>query len=322
MVGGPSPVGPFLLKRLLSGLITLWLLATIVFCLVHIIPGNVGRSILGNTAPESNVVAYNKKLGTDKPLLVQYKKSMTGLITLKFGESFKSGIAVRKIIGPALFRSGKLAALALILTIPLSLFGGVYAARRQDKFSDRTIVVTGLATSSTPEFVTAALLMTVFCVNWKIGKVFADPPARASVVTQLRYLIFPAIAMAIVYIGYIVRMARAGVIGALQTDYARTATMKGLSKGRVMRGHILRNALAPTITVISAQMGYLFGSILGVELVFNYHGIGSILADAVGNHDIPILEGGVLAVGLVYMVSTLMADLLIAFLNPRVRLEA
>jgi peptide/nickel transport system permease protein len=128
--------------------------------------------------------------------------------------------------------------------------------------------------------------------------------------------------MAIVYLGYIVRMARAGVIGALQTDYARTATMKGLSKGTVMRRHLLRNALAPTITVISAQMGYLFGSIVGVELVFNYAGLGSVLRDAVGNKDIPILSGGVLAVGIVYMISTLMADLLIAFLNPRIRLES
>lgn len=315
-------MGRFIFKRVMSAIVTLWLLATIVFLLVHVIPGNVGRAILGNTAPESNVVEYNHKIGTDRPLATQYATSLKNLVTLQFGDSYKSGVAVRNIIGPAIFRSGKLAALALILTVPLAIAGGIFAARRQDKLADRVIVVSGLATSSTPEFVTAAILSSLFCVTLPWGKVFANPPPQASLITQLHYLIVPAIAMAIVYLGYIVRMARAGVISALQTDYARTATMKGLSKSRVMRRHILRNALAPTITVVSAQIGYLFGSIIGVEIVFNYAGLGSILRDAVGNHDIPILEGGVLAVGIVYMLSTFLADVLIALLNPRVRLEA
>jgi len=129
------------------------------------------------------------------------------------------------------------------------------------------------------------------------------------------------LAMVVAYFGYIMRMSRAGVINGLQSDYARTATMKGLSKGQVMRKHILRNALAPTITVISVQIGYLFGGIIGVERVFNYHGIGSLMLTAVTARDVPVLQAAVLVVGLIYMVSTLLADLLIAFLNPRVRLE-
>jgi len=183
------------------------------------------------------------------------------------------------------------------------------------------VVMTGLASSSIPEFVTAALLVSVFCVTWKLGRVFANPPPGTSLVGQLRYLLTPAIAMAIVYFGYIARMTRAGVITALQSDYARTASMKGLSRGRVMRQHILRNALAPTITVISAQIGYLFGGIIGVERVFAYAGLGTTMLSAVQSKDIPVLSGAVLMVGIIYMFSTLAADLLIAFLNPRVRLE-
>ena len=129
-------------------------------------------------------------------------------------------------------------------------------------------------------------------------------------------------AMVIAYFGYIARMTRAGVISALQSDYTRTATMKGLSSSQVMRRHVLRNALAPTITVISVQIGYLFGGIIGVEKVFNYAGLGSTMLIAVGAKDIPVLQGAVLIVGIVYMLSTLLADLLIAYLNPRVRLEA
>ena len=314
-------MGRYLLRRLASAVVTLWLLATIVFLIVNVIPGDVGRRVLGPFALKEDVARFNHQIGTDRPLLNQYFTSIRRVFTLDFGNSYVSGDLVRKIIYPALFRSGKLAVLAFVITIPVSIAAGIFAARRQDKVSDRVVVNTGLATSSIPEFVTAAVLMSIFGVHWKLGKVFADPPTGTSVIGQLQYLLLPALAMVIAYFGYIARMSRAGVINGLQSDYARTATMKGLSKGQVMRRHILRNALAPTITVISVQIGYLFGGIIGVEKVFNYHGLGSTMLSAVISKDIPVLQGAVLLVGIVYMVSTLLADVLIAFLNPRVRLE-
>jgi peptide/nickel transport system permease protein len=211
-----------------------------------------------------------------------------------------------------------LALLAFVLTIPVSIFAGVVAARRQDKLTDRAIVNLGLASSSIPEFVSAAVLLALFCVHWKIGKAFANPPPGTPLLEQFSYLLMPALAMALAYFGYLARMTRAGVISALQSDYVRTATMKGFTQGQVMRKHILRNALAPTITV---QIGYLFGGIIGVEKVFNYNGLGSTMLIAAKNRDIPLLQGAVLLVGVIYMLSTLLADLLIAFLNPRVRLD-
>jgi peptide/nickel transport system permease protein len=314
-------MGRYLLRRLLSALVTLWLLATIVFAIVNVLPGDVGRKVLGPFAPKEEVFAFNHRLGTDRPLLRQYLSSMKNLFTLHFGDSYQSGAKVTSIIFPALLRSGKLALLAFIITIPISLAAGIFAARRQDRLADRAVVTLGLATSSIPEFVTAAVLMSIFCVHWKIGHVFADPPDGTSLIGQVPYLIWPAMAMVVAYFGYIARMTRAGVITALNSDYARTATMKGLSKNEVMRKHIMRNALAPTITVISVQIGYLFGGIIGVEKVFNYSGLGSTMLRAVGAKDIPVLQGAVLLVGIIYMTSTLIADLLIAFLNPRVRLE-
>ena len=314
-------MGRFLLRRLASAVVTLWLLATIVFLIVNVIPGNVGRRVLGPFALKEDVARFNHQIGTDRPLLTQYFSSIRRVFTLDFGNSYVSGDLVRKIVYPALFRSGKLALLAFVITIPVAIAAGIFAARRQDKVADRVVVNTGLATSSIPEFVTAAVLMSIFCVHWKLGRVFADPPSGTSVIGQLRFLLLPALAMVIAYFGYIARMSRAGVIHGLQSDYARTATMKGLSKGQVMRRHILRNALAPTITVISVQIGYLFGGIIGVEKVFNYHGLGSTMLSAVISKDIPVLQGAVLLVGIIYMISTLLADVLIAFLNPRVRLE-
>ncbi len=315
-------MGRYVLRRLASGLITLWLLATIVFIIVNVLPSNVGRQILGPFAPQEQVDALNTQLGLNRPLIAQYLTSMRRVFTLNFGDSFVSGQSVNSIIFPALWRSGKLALLAFIFTIPVSILAGIIAARKQDKFTDRAIVNVGLATSSIPEFVSAAVLLSVFCVHWKIGKVFANPPDGAGILEQIRYLFTPALAMAVAYFGYIARMTRSGVIAAQHSDYARTATMKGLSSQQVMRRHVLRNALAPTITVISVQIGYLFGGIIGVEKVFNYSGLGSTMLIAVGKKDIPVLQGAVLLVGIIYMLSTLGADLLIAVLNPRVRLEA
>jgi peptide/nickel transport system permease protein len=313
-------VRKFILQRLASIVVTLWLLATIVFMLVSVLPGDVGRKVLGPTAPKEDVAAFNAQLGTDQPLFEQYVKSMKRVFTLDFGTSYQTRSSVSDIIFPARWAFGKLAVLAFIFTIPISIFAGISRFSPRDKLASRhrqrrsRIVID-------PEFVTAAVLLAVFAVELGWGKAFANPPDGTSLFGQLEYLWLPAMAMAIAYFGYIARMTRAGVITALNADYTRTATMKGMSSSQVMRRHILRNALAPTITVISVQIGYLIGAVIGVERVFNYSGLGSTMLGAVGAHDVPVLQGAVLLVGIVYMLSTLLADLLIAFLNPRVRLE-
>ena len=311
----------FILNRVASMVITLWMLATIVFLLVNVLPGDVARKVLGPTARAEDVERLTQTLGTDKPLLTQYFTSMKKLVTFDFGDSYQFGTPVLDLVLPALGRSAKLAALAFVITIPISVAAGVFAARRQDKLPDRVVVNAGLASSSIPEFVTASVLLAVFAVQFKLGKVFANVPEGTGLIGQLDYLLLPALAMVVSYFGYIARMSRAGVINSLQSDYTRTATMKGLSQGQVMRRHVMRNAMAPTITVISVQIGYLFGGIIGVEKVFNYAGLGTTMLNAVGKKDIPVLQTSVLIVGIVYMASTLLADLLIAALNPRIRLE-
>lgn len=311
----------YILKRFGLALVTLWLLATIVFVIVNVLPSNVGRQVLGPFAPPQQVADYNVKLGLTDPLFEQYGRSLKNVATLDFGDSYSTGEEVSPKIGKALFRSAKLAGLALILTVPIGILAGAIAARRRDKFADRFIVMTGLATSSIPEFVTAAILLSVFCIKLDWFEAFATPPAGTPVLSQYRYLLMPALSMAIVYFGYIARITRAGVINALEADYSRTAVMKGLATRTVMSRHVMRNALGPTISVVGVQIGYLFGGIIGVERVFNYSGLGSEMLNAIGNYDLPVLQAAVLVVGIVYMVATLAADLLIAWLNPRVLLE-
>jgi peptide/nickel transport system permease protein len=315
-------MGRFLGRRLLLSLITIWLLVTIVFFIANVLPNDVGRTILGPFAPQESVDALNDKLGTSRPLIVQYVDTLVGVVTLDFGQSFVNGQDVLPQLAAAIGRSAKLAGLALVITIPLAIAAGLYAARRRDKKSDRAIVLAGVTSSSIPEFVTGTVLVVVVGVQLKLLPVLATPPPNADIPTQIRYLLMPAIAMAIVYFGYIARMTRAGTIDVLQSDYTRTAAMKGLTTGQTMRKHVLRNALIPTVAVIAVQVGNLFGGIIAVEKIFNYNGMGQTMLFAAQRKDLPMLTAGVIIIGIVYMLATLTADMLTAWMNPRIRLDA
>jgi peptide/nickel transport system permease protein len=312
----------FIARRLIFALVTLWLLATIVFVIAYVLQNDIGRTILGPFAPQESVNALNERLGVNDPLIEQYARAMTNLLTLNFGESFQYRTPVAPMLGAAMLNSAKLAGLALLITVPLSVIAGLLAARRRDTAVDRTIVLFGVTASSIPEFVTGTVLVVIVGVQLGWLPVLATPPRGADPLTEIRFLLMPALAMAIVYFGYIARMARAGTIDVLESDYTRTAVMKGLTTGQTMRRHVLRNALGPTVAVIGVQIGYLFGGIIAVEKIFNYNGMGLLMLFAAQRKDIPILTAGVIVVGIVYMLATLIADLIIAWMNPRIRLES
>jgi len=243
-------------------------------------------------------------------------------LTFDFGDSFALNKPVSTVVGEAFVRSLKLAGYALVLTIPLSIAAGVFAARRKDRLADRTVVTLGLASSSIPEFVSSVILQATIGVALGWFHVVGRAPAGSSIATQISYLTLPAIALVIVYFGYIARMTRAGVITALDADFTRTAVMKGLSNRQVLRRHVLRNGLQPTVSVIGVQIGYVLGSLVAIELVFNYPGLGVTIVNAASQKDLPVLQAGVLLVAIVYMLATLAADLVLAWMNPRARLEA
>jgi peptide/nickel transport system permease protein len=312
----------YVLRRMALAVVTLLLLSLIVFAIANVLPQDVGRAILGPFASEEAVAALNHQLGTDKPLVVQYLRLLRGIVTFDFGTSYQSGQPVRELIATTLANSSKLAILALSLTVPLGVVGGVFAALRKGRIADRVIVTLGLAGSAIPEFVTSTFMIFLLGLKLNVLPVLATWPEGSSLGTQIYYLLMPALSLVLVYFGYIARMARAGTITALDADYTRTATMKGLSKVAVLRRHVLRNALLPTISVIATQTGYLFGGLLAVELIFNVNGVGRLLVTAAKAKDLPVLSAGVLVIGVIYMIATLLADLLISWLNPRIRLGA
>jgi len=214
----------------------------------------------------------------------------------------------------------KLGALAFVIVVPLSILGGVVSALNYGRAPDRIISVTGLSATTVPEFVSGIVVLVIFGVELKWFPVSASAGPGASAGSQLYHLILPVIPLVLILFGYIARMTRAGTVEALESDYARTATLKGLKRSVVIRRHVLRNSLLPTITVIATQVGYLIGGLVVVETLFNYNGIGKLIFTAATGKDFPMLEAGVLTIGVVYMVATLIADILYTMLNPRLRL--
>lgn len=312
----------FIARRLALSLITLFLILVAVFALTRVFPSDPARQLAGPFASEERVASLSESLGLNDSLPTQFGRLLLDVVTLDFGESFSQpGVRVLELIRPALWNSAKLVLLSLLLTLPISIFGGILAARKKDTVIDRSIVSLGLASASIPDFVSGVLLQ--FLIGSKLGWLpsISNPPQDAGFFTSLRYILLPAIAIVFVYFGYIARITRAGAITAFESDYTRTAFMKGLSSGEVIRTHVLKNALQPTVAVTGTQMGYLFGGLVGLEVVFNYPGLGGLIFKAATAPDFPLLQAGVLAVAIIFMLSTLVADLIIAWMNPRARLN-
>ena len=293
------------------------------FATAQLLPGNVGRSVLGRDASEEAVAQYNREHGTDRSAVVQYVDWLGGAVQGDLGTSLvPPEPPVWDVVRPALVNSAKLAVYAFLLVVPLGLLGGIFAGLRVGRPTDRTITVVGLSLAVVPEFVTGLVLILGFSIWLGWLPVTAQWEPGAGALTQVEHLTLPAIALAIVLFGYIARITRAGVVEALDADYTRTAYLKGLPRSTVIRRHVLRNALMPTIAVVATQVGYLFGGLVAIEFLFNYQGLGLMVLQAAEQKDFTLLTAGVLVVGVVYLVFTLLADILFAMLNPRIRFAA
>ena len=313
----------FIARRLLLALITLAILLVIVTLIPNIAPGDPARKIAGGTASPERLIEVTESLGLRDSVATQLKDLSVSVVTLDFGESFSvaSGEPVMSLVYTALWNSAKLVTLSLIIMVPLAILGGLFPAYKKDTWIDRTIVNTGLAFSAIPDFVAGVFLLAFLAVPFEFFKVQANPPPDAGFFTQIQHLLLPAIAVLMVYFGYIARITRAGTITSLDADYTRTAFMRGLSTREVFRKHVARNALQPTVAVLGTQLGYLFGGMVALEIVFGYSGMGNLIIRAVDRADYPVLRAGVLTVAIIYMLATLAADLLIAWMNPRARIS-
>jgi peptide/nickel transport system permease protein len=291
----------------------------IVFAGGQLLPGDVGRAILGPLADARAVANLNHELGVDRPLLVQYWDWISHFVTGDMGQSHMFRRPVAPFIMEALANSLKLGAVAFLIVVPLGILAGVWSALHVGRAVDRIISVAGLSATVVPEFVSGIVLILIFGVWLRWLPINANWPAGADVFTQIYFLLLPSLPLTLVLFGYIARMARAGTVEALDADYTRTAVLKGLPRRVVIRRHVLRNALLPTITVIATQVGYLIGGLVVVEVLFHYQGVGSLIFKAARGKDFPMLEAGILTIGIIYTIATLLVDLLYSVLNPRIR---
>jgi peptide/nickel transport system permease protein len=275
--------------------------------------------MLGPFADQRAVDILNHEMGTDRALLVQYGDWISGFVLGDLGWSYAYRAPVAPFIATAVTNSAKLALVAFCLVVPLGIAGGVIAALNRGRLADRTISVVGLSATIVPEFVSGIVLILIFGVWLRWFPISATWPANSGGATQLYYLILPSLPLVLILFGYIARMARAGTIEALDAEYTRTAILKGLSYRVVIWRHVLRNALLPTISVIATQTVYLIGGLVVIEILFHYQGIGSLIYTAANKKDFPMLQAGVMVVGALFAVASLMADLLYASLNPRIR---
>jgi peptide/nickel transport system permease protein len=309
-----------LARRLASIAIVLLVVSFTVFAITQILPGNAAVMILGEYATPGQREALELELGLDRPWWVQYFAWLAGIATGDWGRSMRLTQPVSFLVIEAASRSLALAAAVLLLVCCIAIPLGVLAALRRGGPIDLAAGLFAYAGVAVPEFVTATLLL-VWLAAPDTGILpaggyvpFADNPAQF-----FRHLALPTMALALVLTAHIARQVRSEMTDVLETDYIRTARLKGLGASDVVWRHALRNAMAPAIAVISLDVGYLLGGILVVEEVFAWPGLGRLLIFAVQNRDLPLIQAGTLVLAATYAVTNLLSDLAIAALDPRVR---
>jgi len=313
-------MGRFIVRRLGFMVLTVILASAIIFIATQVLPGDVATMMLGRFATPEAKQELREELGLNRPAIVQYGTWLGGFVTGDWGQAISSGnVDVRPLIFERLGNSAMLAALAFLIYVPLGILFGLIAALRRNSWLDQTISIGSLAFIGLPEFVTGLVLITVFAIQlgWLPAQSAIAPDT--GFIEAFPYLILPAITVSLANLAYIIRMTRSSTVDVLQTDYVRTADLKGLSPRKVLFTHVLRNALLPTVTVIAIGIGWLIGGLIVTESVFGYPGIGRLLLFAIQRRDVELIQATTLLIVIVFSVSNLIADILYAYLNPRIR---
>jgi peptide/nickel transport system permease protein len=310
----------FISRRLSYGLITLLATSIIVFVMSEVVPVDPARSILGQYTTPANVAQLRLKMGLDRPLVERYFNWLTKSLRGDLGDSFRLGVAVRPLLFARLRNSLYLAALGLLILIPVSLVSGVLSGLTEGHWPDIVISVFSLFTTSLPEFASGILLIIIFAWWLKIlpgnslpGSEDGNPLATPII------LVLPALTLALGQYCYVTRITRVSMSKVMRSAYIRTAILKGLPLRTVIFRHALRNALLAPITIVTTNLGYMVGGLIIIESVFSYPGLGRLFAGAAVFNDIPLLEASAMLGVIMAVGSQLLADILYGYLNPLIR---
>src|ERR1700678_4336745 len=301
----------YLIQRVLYTLPVVWLVVSLVFLLIHLVPGDPVLQMLGEGAPATDIKATRHAYGLDVPLGQQYLNYWRGILHGDTGKSLRLNQNVGHIIAQAYPETLELTLAALIVALALSVPAGVRSAQRRNRWDDRLLSVVSLFGLSFPNFALGPILILFFAI--KLGVL----PVSGS--GTLAHLVLPAITMGGALAAILTRMVRTSMLEELSQDYIRTARAKGLPERTVVYRHALRNAMIPIITVLGLQCGALLAGAIVTEKIFSWPGIGRLTIDAISSRVYYLVQGCILAIGLTYVAVNFLTDVLYSVANPRIR---
>jgi len=319
-VGRRGGILGFIVRRLLLGLLVLFLVSIVVFAATQALPGDPARAILGRTATPASLAALREQLHLNEPVVQQYFTWITGLLHGDLGTSLAAQVPVTTLLAGRLLNTAFLVLCAGLISIPLSIAIGSYAALRRDRAFDVGTSVGTLLFAALPEFVVGVTLVVLFAttVLHVLPAISLIPPGTKPW-TQPKEMILPTLTLVLAVTPYVSRIMRASMIEVLESDYVEMARLKGLPERIVIRRHALPNALGPTFQVIAINLAYLAGGVIVVEYIFNYAGIGGALRDAVSTRDLPVVQALAMLIATLYVVLNLLADIATILVTPRLR---
>lgn len=300
-----------LLTRALYTLPVLWLVVSVVFLLIHLVPGDPIEQMLGEGAPVADVAATRHLYRLDLPLRQQYIEYWKGVLHGDLGPSIRFNRSVSSLILHRYPYTLQLTVAALLIAILISIPAGVRSAQQRGRWDDKLLSVVSLFGLSFPNFALGPILILFFAI--KLGLL----PVSGS--GSLAHLVLPAVTMGTAMAAILTRMVRTSMLEELGQDYIRTARAKGLPERTVVYRHALRNAMLPVLTVLGLQFGALLAGAIVTEKIFSWPGIGRLTIDAIGNRDYFLVQGCILAIGLTYVLVNFLTDILYSLANPRIR---
>ena len=309
----------YLIKRILLGLITLFIVSLITFVGVEVLPGDACTTYLEREAYGAALEACYKRLGLDIPAYERYVNWAVGVIQGDFGYSLSGEMKINDVLGPRVKNSLVLASASILIGIPIALLLGIITALWRDKLPDIIISTFTIFSMTIPEFISATLLILIVAIwlEWLPGIVIV--PTGASISELLPNIILPVIAISMIMTAHMARMVRSSVIQVMSSDYVQMAILKGVPYWKMVFKHVLPNALLPAINVVALTIAWLLGGVVVTEVVFNYPGLGRLVIESISNRDLPVVQALAIILASIYVVINLIADLLTLMLNPRLK---
>jgi peptide/nickel transport system permease protein len=312
-------MGAYIVRRLLSMLPVMAVVAIFVFLLLRLAPGDPAAIMAGENATPETIAQIRTKLGLDEPLWRQFFVWAWALLQGDLGNSMFWGDPVMKLIGQRAEPTLALACTTLVVAVSLALVMGIVAAARVGTWADRLVMAFAIFGFSVPVFVVGYLLIFLFAIQLKWLPVQGYTPIAEGLVPWLRNLVLPSVTLGLAYVALIARITRTTLLDVLAEDYIRTAKAKGVAAAPMLLRHALKNAAVPIVTVIGIGVALLIGGVVITETVFNIPGIGRLVVDAISRRDYPIIQGVIILFSGVYVLVNLVVDLSYTLFDPRIR---